>query len=193
MTDIKVQKTIYEDLQDVRNILLNNSELKKSGRGNTGKRDYSYFELADFLPAATKLFAERGMCPVFSINYDQSGVEMATLKIVRGTEIIPFQMPTAEAAISPNPIQNQGGKITYLRRYMYMIALDLVENDIVDASDNSQSVTVEEKKATPKQIEMIRGLYDTENVQKMLEYYHIDSLEELPLKTASDLIQRKRK
>ena len=91
-------------------------------------------------------------------------------------------------------IQSLGAKATYLRRYLYNHVLDLAIPDEVDASldENSGKAKVEEKKATAKQIEMIRGLYDEENIAKMLEYYNIQSLEELGLKEASQAISRKR-
>lgn len=188
---IVVQWTIYECLQDVRNELAK-TPLRKSGFNK--HLNFNYFELADFVPTATKLFAERGMCPVFSITYDPNGVEVAVLKFIKGAESITFTAPTSEPT-NMQGIQALGAKITYMRRYMYMIALDLTENDVVDASidENSRNAKVEEKKATPKQIDMIRSLYDEENIAKMLEYYGINELAEMSLKTASDVIARKKK
>lgn len=189
--NIIVDKTIYEHLQDVRDEI-SKTPLKKSGFNK--HLNFNYFELADFVPTATRLFAQKGLCPLFSITYDPNGVEVAVLKIVKGAESITFTSPTSEPT-NMQGIQALGAKITYMRRYMYMIALDLTENDVVDASldENSRNAKVEEKKATPKQIEMIRSLYDEENVAKMLEYYGINELAEMSLKTASDVIARKKK
>lgn len=189
--EIKVDKTIYELLQDVRDEI-SKTPLKKSGFNK--HLNFNYFELADFVPTATRLFAQKGLCPLFSITYDPNGVEVAVLKIVKGAESITFTSPTSDPT-NMQGIQALGAKITYMRRYMYMIALDLTENDVVDASldENSRNAKVEEKKATPKQIEMIRSLYDEENIAKMLEYYGISELAEMSLKTASDVIARKKK
>jgi len=187
--EIQVEKTIYELLQEVR-YELTKCELKKSGRNTY--QNFDYFELKDFVPTATKLFNERGMCPIFNIAYEpNNGIEMAVLTIIRGSESIRFTTPTADPS-GTNAIQNLGAKITYLRRYLYLIALDLTENDIVDASDNSKDTPVV-KKATPKQIEIIKEIYDEENISKMLEYYKIESLEDLPMKDASNVISRKSK
>ena len=191
--EIKVEKTIYELLQEVRNELFK-TNLKKSGKGNTGKRDYEYFELADFLPTTVKLFFERGMCPIISIGYDANGVEVCKMRIVKGNEEIVFSAPTAESMTSSNPIQNLGAKITYMRRYMYMMALDLVENDIVEISDNENlkgKETVAEKKATEKQVSKIKSLYDEENQAKIVAYYKVEKLEDLSIQIASELIKRK--
>lgn len=188
--EIKVEKTIYELLQEVRYEMTKIS-LKKSGYNK--HLNFNYFELADFLPTATKLFYEKGLCPIFSIAFDPSGVETAILRIYHGSEVIQFSMPTAEPT-NMQGIQAAGAKKTYLRRYLYMDALDLTENDQIDASldEESKNAQVAEKKATEKQVEMIKSLYDEENQAKMLEYYKIEKLEDLSIKDASALIKRKK-
>ncbi len=190
MAEIKVEKTIYELLQEVR-LDLSKTKLNKSGFNK--HLNFNYFELGDFVPTATQLFKEKGLCPIFNIVYDANGIEMAVLKIVKGAEMIQFTTPT-DTPSNMTGIQALGAKITYLRRYLYLIALDIVENDVVDASldENSNKTKVEDKKATEKQIEMIRGLYDEENIAKMLEYYNIESLSDLRLKQASQVIAKKK-
>ena len=190
MAEIKVEKTIFELLQEVR-LELSKTKLNKSGFNK--HLNFNYFELGDFVPTATQLFHDKGLCPIFNIVYDPNGIEMAVLKIVKGAEQIQFTCPT-DAPSNMTGIQALGAKITYLRRYLYLMALDIVENDVVDASidENTRNANVEEKKATAKEIEMIRGLYDEENIATMLEYYNIQSLEELALKEASQAISRKR-
>ena len=192
MAEIKVEKTIYELLQEVRYELVK-ANLKKTGKGNTGKREYSYFDLPDFLPKVTELFYERGLCPVISIGYDSNGIEMGTLKIIKGTEMIPFSLPTAECMTSSNPIQNLGSKATYMRRYLYMNALDLSENDTVELSDNENVKTNTTARATAKQISLIKELYDVENIAKMLQWYNIEKLEDISMKDASAVIAKKAK
>ena len=189
MENIKVEKTIYELLQEIR-YEISKTPLKKSGYNAHLK--FNYFELADFVPTATKLFAEKGICPVFSIAYDGNGIETAVLSLTKGPEKITFTCP-AERPSNMSGTQAVGGMITYYRRYMYMICLDLTENDILDATIEENKPSVEDKKATPKQVEMIRGLYDEENIAKMLDYYNINSLDEMPIKTASEVIARKKK
>lgn len=187
MAEIKVEKTIYELLQEVR-YELSKEDLKKSGKNK--HLNFDYFELKDFTPAAVRLFFEKGLCPIFSITYDQNGIEVAVLKIVKGAESITFTTPTDNPA-NMSGIQALGAKITYLRRYLYMMALDLVENDVVDASIEENKTPVE-RKATPAQIEMIQTIYDEENQKKIVEYYKIEKLEDLTLKDASAVIAKKK-
>lgn len=181
-------KTINESLQDIR-YKLSKTELKKSGKNK--HLNFDYFELKDFLPTATKLFNDEGICPQFSIVTDQNGIEVAVLNLVRGAESIKFVIPTDQPA-NMSGIQALGAKITYLRRYLYLIALDIVENDIVDASIESNEAPKEEKKATAKQVSMIKDLYDEENQKKILDYYKIETLEDLNLAEASKVIANKR-
>ena len=131
MEKITIEKNVYELLQEVR-YELTKVEINKSGFNK--HLNFNYFELKDFLPTATKLFAERNLTPVFNIEVDNNGIEYAYLEIIKGAEKIMFKVPTANAQ-NNNPIQGLGSKITYLRRYLYLIALDLVENDIVDAEN----------------------------------------------------------
>ena len=76
----------------------------------------------------------------------------------------------------------------------YKTGKSRTENRIV-ASENWWKLrnSMEEKKATNKQIEMIKQLYDAENIAKMLEYFNVASLDEMSLKDASDVIAKKRK
>ena len=188
---VKIDRPLVELLQEVR-YEMSKAELKKSGYNPWA--DFYYFELKDFLPKATELFYQRGICPVMSIYYDSNGIETATLKMTKGTEQIQFIIPTSQANNSNNPIQNRGSQITYLRRYLYVMALDLTEDDGVDAADNSQKEVKAEttQLATEKQVELIKGLYDEENIQKIKEYYKVENLEQLTIKQASQVISKKK-
>lgn len=188
--EIKVERPLTELLQEVRYELYKSETLAKKGLNSY--QGFKYFELEDFLPLATKLFYERKICPAFNIKVID-GIEYAIMDIYHGTEKLMFMMPTAEAINSNNPIQNQGSKASYLRRYIYLSVLDLCESDPVDSAKPVEKKDVPaEPKATEKQLELIRDLYDEENIGKMLEYYHISSLDEMTLKDASTAISRKK-
>ena len=121
-------KDIYQELQAVR------SELSKAGLTKSGKNKFAgfdYFELADFLPKATELFLNHGLTPIFRMEFDEVGIEYAYLTIIKGNEQVTFKTPTANPRPdkTPNPIQELGSKITYMRRYLYLIALDIVESE----------------------------------------------------------------
>lgn len=139
---------IYQTLQAVRSEL-SHMKLKKSGKNKFA--GFEYFELGDFLPQATDLFLKHGLTPIFRIESDELGVEYAYLTIIKGNEQVTFKVPTANPRPdkTPNPIQELGSKITYMRRYLYLLCLDIIENDVVDATIGMDKT---EDKATPGQI-----------------------------------------
>jgi len=174
---IVVQWTIYECLQDVRNELAK-TPLRKSGFNK--HLNFNYFELADFVPTATKLFAERGLCPIFSITYDSSGVEVAVLKFIKGAESITFTAPTSEPT-NMQGIQALGAKITYMRRYMYMIALDLTENDIVDATLDKNSNKAQPQTINNEQWKRLNQMYTKDEIKAMYEELGINNGKNIPV------------
>lgn len=190
MDKIQVDKSIYMKLQQDIRVPISKMPLRKTGK-NT-HLGYEYFTLDDFLPQATELIANAGLCTIFSIAPDPTlGVEMASLILTDGIDRIPFVIPTADVPHQEG-IFETGSKNTYCKRYLYMNLLELTEPDVAEITNTGEK-TIEEKKATAKQVELLKSLYDEENVAKMLEYYGINELAELPLKTASELIQRKKK
>jgi len=120
--------TVYKKLQEARAVMAT-MPLKKTGKNKFA--GYEYFELGDFLPTAHDVFRIAGLCGVFSLD-DSS----ATLRIhdVESGEQVTFFTPTVMAHNPKGqPIQDLGSTHTYLRRYLWLMALELTENDQVDA------------------------------------------------------------
>lgn len=136
----------------------------------TGKNmhlSFKYFELEDIVPTAIRIFSEVGLIPVVSFTADT-----ATMNIVNTDnpeESVPFVAPFNQ--ISPivsnagkqatNEMQALGSSITYMRRYLYMIALDICESDSIDANlgkGGNAPAPVAEKKApaTPEQRQEVK-------------------------------------
>ena len=134
---------IYQKLVEAR-IQLQNSELKKSG--NNKFAGYKYFELGDFLPTVQRLFAVNGLCGVVSF-----GTEEANLTIVdmdNTADRIVISSPMSSAALKGcHEVQNLGAVQTYLRRYLWVAAMEIVEHDALDASE---PLKPEAKKTAPK-------------------------------------------
>lgn len=126
--------SVYKKLQDAR-IKLQNTALKKSGHNKFV--GYYYFELGDFLPAIQKINSELGLCGVVSFNH-----EMAFLQIIDvedGTSIM-FTSPMSSAALKGcHDVQNLGAVQTYLRRYLWVNAFEIVEHDALDATLGSDA------------------------------------------------------
>ena len=143
--------TVYKKLTAAR-AKLSALEIKKTGHNNFGT-GFSYFELADFIPQVNKIFDEIGLCGVFSFEGDNVTL---TIHDTDGTGSVAFVSPAVHAS---NPrsqaIQNLGGTHTYLRRYMWLMALELVESDAVDSAENSVKVEKPVTKAVEKAVEKL--------------------------------------
>ena len=172
---------MYEKLMKVR-LAVQKMNLKKSGKNK--HLNFDYYELADFLTPATEEFAKQGLCPVFTIETDDVGVETAFLRIYGEEEPIVFLQPTADPNMS-NPIQSAGAKNTYMKRYLYMNALELSEYDAVDASAGEK----QDKPATVNQIGWIRKNKDEEYIAKILDWANIQRLEDLTYDQAYKIIK----
>ena len=121
---------IYQKLLKARATFLG-ANAKKSGKNMT--LAFKYFELDDIVPIATKIFEEIGLISVVNFTADT-----ATLTIVNtenGDESITFTAPMviSEGNKAVTPVQALGATITYFRRYLYMMALDICEPDEIDS------------------------------------------------------------
>lgn len=170
---------------------LGNRPLKKSGVNKYA--GYSYFELNDFIGEINKIFKELNLISVFNIKVNELGVETAFLDIVNAdnqTETITFESGTAEAGMKgATPIQILGAKHTYMRRYLWLEAMEIAENDAQDAIPaNERETTTKAQMATQGQLKII-AQQDPERIKKMLDYYGVKEIKELTMQQASDAIK----
>lgn len=121
--------SVYKKLQEAR-IQLQATTLKKSGRNKFA--GFEYFELGDFLPTIQTIFTEKGLCGTITFYTD-----LAILTIVdvdKPEDKIEFKSPMSTAELKGcHAIQNLGAVQTYLRRYLWVAAMEIVEHDSLDA------------------------------------------------------------
>jgi len=126
--------SVHKKLQQAR-FQLSQIELRKSAKNDYTKRPY--FELADFMPQVTKIFNEVGLCGV--VDFGDKAVlnihDTETDNVIKFTsEIVPAGLKGA------TPIQELGAVQSYLRRYLWMQAMDITEHDSVDAINNENEL-----------------------------------------------------
>ena len=142
------KNNVYKKLQEVRTQIISKG-LKRGGKAGGEKIRYNYFELADFLPTAIPIMNSVGLTTTFNVIEDAKGREIAVLDVINHddpNDRTTFQIPTAEAMLAGgSKIQGLGAKLTYLRRYLYLNALDISEADIVEAA-TSNDITVSQYK-----------------------------------------------
>jgi hypothetical protein len=94
---------------------------------------YNYFELGDFLIPALSIFNENGLCGIVSF-----GATEAAMRVVdcdKPEDMIVFTSPLSEANLKGcHPVQNVGAVETYQRRYLWQVALEIVEHSAVDGA-----------------------------------------------------------
>lgn len=126
---------VYKKLQTAR-IKLQQTELKKSGKNKFA--GYEYFELGDFLPAIQRICDEVGLCGV--VSYDEANAHL-TIYDTDGDGTVVFSSPMSSAELKGcHAVQNLGAVQTYLRRYLWTNAFEIVEHDSLDAVTGSSPV-----------------------------------------------------
>ena len=162
-------KNVYQKLLEAR-VLFMEEDVKKSGKNM--KMSYKYFELQDIVPVALPIFQKVGLLPVTTFENDVA--TMSVINVDNPTDYINFTSPMRE--IDPivsaktggevtNAIQRLGSVETYQRRYLYMIALDIVESDSIEPTtgDNPPPAPKTTAPATPAQRqEVTKTLTDPE-------------------------------
>lgn len=124
--------SVHRKLQEAR-IQLQGKQLKKSGHNKFA--GYEYFELGDFLPTIQDIFQSIGLCG--TINFNQLA-ELKICDVDKPDDFIIFSCPIAQASLKGcHEVQNLGASITYLRRYLWVNALEIVEHDALDAITGS--------------------------------------------------------
>jgi hypothetical protein len=127
--------SIYKKLQECR-VLLQNTNLKKSGKN--GHLGFSYFSLDDFIGVVNKLFLDHDLFSAFSIVTTAEGNREAELVIYhqpegKPLETVRFSSPIADAGLKGSTaIQSLGAVHTYMRRYLYLNALEIAEPEVLD-------------------------------------------------------------
>ncbi len=169
---------IYQKLTIARKKFL---EAKVTKTGKNMALAYKYFELDDIVPIATEIFNEIGLCHIVTFDELYEGRKVATMMIINAdnlAEKIEFTCPfiLTEGNRGTNAIQSLGSSITYTRRYLYMIALDICEPDEVDGgaapeikkdSAPKKPATAEERKEIKKELTNTEGQADELQIKQL--------------------------
>ena len=164
MEEQVMPKTLYGKLKQIK-VELRKVINTKSGYNTHSK--FKYYQLEDFLPQILEAFSKYNIYNEYSIDTDLEIVEERTDFDGDGTphksvtkrpveyaylylknldnedDEMVYRLKTAEASVyGAAAIQNLGAKITYMKRYVYMSLLDIVEPDAVDSAPQGETQTV---------------------------------------------------
>jgi hypothetical protein len=139
------EMNIYQKLNAARDEF-HKTKLKKTGHNKFA--NYYYFELGDFLIPALQIFKEHGLTSIISF-----GADIASMTIINNekpSELITIFSPMSSAALKGcHEVQNLGAVQTYLRRYLWVAALEIVEHDALDSSPKLTEEGVKKKGNAP--------------------------------------------
>ena len=203
---------VYQKLQKCR-VELKTLEIKESG--NNKFAGYTYMELGDFLPHIVDLCDKHNLCTMISFTKDE-----ATLTIVNAEkqeEVLVFASPMSTADLKGcHPVQNLGAIQTYLRRYLYVAAFDIVEHDALDSTQGKEEKPKQqrqqesaksaaqgqtsttgtqpqggEKKATEGQVKLLNGKITKSGIPRddFKAKYALAHVEDLPMSKVNDAIK----
>lgn len=123
---------VFEKLNEAR-LAFQKKNVKKSG--NNKFAGYSYYELADILPAINEIAKELKFSCIVSFGTDVAQLEFVDLE--KPQDKICFLSPMSKASLKGcHEVQNLGAVETYIKRYLYQNCFEIVENDALDATMN---------------------------------------------------------
>lgn len=144
------EKNIYQRLMQAR---LDFAKKNIEPSGYNAHLNFDYLELKDIVPVANKVFADNKIMLITSFTETECvGIVHDLLGKEEPIYIsIPLPDPTKDAErMKLNVAAMTGSYVTYMRRYMLMLVLDICINDEVDADDKDTPVVAPAEKATPK-------------------------------------------
>ena len=178
---------IFQKIQKAR-VELQKRDLKKTGLNKFS--NYKYFELGDFLPYINEICLNVGLYTEFEYT-----TEKATLYIkdcdnpeVERSWSTPVRIPALKGC---SDIQAIGGSQTFARRYLYMMAFEIAEADLVDKVEIDEDREEAEKKIGKVHLNVLKKLIEeTETeINSFLKYAGVKRLEDIKNKDYPELIK----
>ena len=172
--------------------------LKKGGQNDFDH--YSYFSEAQYKELFTELFSKNNLELKFSeleYNTFEGSGKNCNGRMTR----IEFTLIDAETGFFETTVitgegMDKGDKAGY-KAYTGAVKYYLADTFLVATGDDAEKEspaenmnTKTERKASPKQIELLLHYYTGENLEKLLQANNISKIEELPMTTASNIISK---
>ena len=135
---------LYKKLAEMQEILLA-TKINKSGKNtHTGAR---YYELEDLVPPVQLACKKVNCLTHFNFPYDEVldgyKAELHLIDLDDGEKLI-FQVPfpvLEKVNNGMNIMQSEGAYLTYLRRYLLLDTFQLIEKEVIDASEQTNDDT----------------------------------------------------
>ena len=175
--------------------------LKKGGQNDFNH--YSYFSEAQYKELFTELFSKNNLELKFSeleYNTFEGSGKNCNGRMTR-LEFFLYDVETGffETTVITGEGMDKGDKAGY-KAYTGAVKYYLADTFLVATGDDAEKESPEEnmntkseRKASPKQIELLQKYYTGENLEKLLQVNNISKIEDLPMQKASDIISKLKK
>lgn len=149
---------LLEKLMCVREEVLQ-SGISKQGK-NPSLKSF-YFTLDDIVTTSLPIFKKYRLCPVTTFTAEEGVMRVTDMDSMndRGSNcVVSFTMPWKDWAgnAAVTPVQAAGSTVTYMRRYLYQLALDLVEADEMESGALPTSVPQRVNSQNPTQLPAVK-------------------------------------
>ena len=175
--------------------------LKKGGQNDYDH--YSYFSEAQYKELFTELFSKNNLELKFSEleynTFEGSGKNCNGRMTRLEFTLIDVETGFFETTIITGEGMDKGDKAGY-KAYTGAVKYYLADTFLVATGDDAEKESPEEnmntkseRKASPKQIELLQKYYTGENLEKLLQVNSISKIEDLTMQKASDIISKLKK
>lgn len=177
-----LELNLYQKLQKSR-VEIQNKKIKKTGKGY----NFEYFELNDILPPINEVCYKNGLTTEF--HYSNEIAKLLVIDSDKPEKYIEFSTPVEVATLQKtSAMQNIGATQSYCRRYLYMMAFEIAETDLIDGGE--VDLEKEQQKQDEKQgkqyidkaaATVIKTLLTQTNADEksFLEWVHADKVEHI--------------
>lgn len=116
-------------------------EARVEKTGKNPSLEFKYFELEDIVPTATRIFNELGLIGVTYFSEESASMDIIDCDAPESVVTFSSPMRYMDSNRGTNPVQALGASHTYLRRYLYMLALDICEPDAIEPTIKADTPT----------------------------------------------------
>lgn len=163
-----------------------NYSVQNRKTGEWMRKAFDYVPLDNIL---NKIKENQNFAMLQPIGIDENGVCGVKCILVHKSGHV-FETSTYPFAVKEGAkIQDEGAEITYRKRYSLGAFLGMATEEDTDGNDN-EATNSTERKASPRQIEVLSKIYTGENLEKLLKMNNIEKLEDMPMSKASELISK---
>ena len=163
-----------------------NYSVQNRKTGEWMKKAFNYVPLDNIL---NKIKENSNFALLQPIGVDENGLNGVKCILIHKSGHV-FETNTYPFTVQEGAkLQDEGAEITYRKRYSLGAFLGMATDEDTDGNDD-EATNATERKASPKQVEILTKNYTGENLTKLLEMNHVEKIEDISMTKASELISK---